>query len=260
MRSTAALPALPFLPLALAVLLGACDSAPGRTTAPGRLPIVTSVAATPADVVVEELPAADVTATTVRVRLAVAATARDPEGALDRVSYALYPLTPSALPLVAQRLRPTGGDAFAADTTLTLPRTGLGTYTLRVYALDAEGQLGEGQTRLVLRSRNRAPALGTVAASPNPYPGTGALVLTAEATDPDGTADLDRVEATFAGTTFRLFDDGATSGDATAGDGRYTATILFSERPAAGTYPIAFVAIDRQGARSATAQTSLVIQ
>ena len=171
-----------------------------------------------------------------------------------------YPLTNSALPLLAQRLTPAGGDRFTADTTLTLPRTAYGTYTLRVFALDAEGQLGEGQTRLTLRTRNRTPVLGTVAASPNPYPGTGALVLTADATDPDGAADLDRVDATFAGTSFRLFDDGATSGDAVAGDGRYTATILFADRPAAGTYPVAFVATDRQGARSATAQTSLVVQ
>ena len=97
MRSSAA---LLLLPLAVA----ACDDAPGRPATGGRLPVVASVAASPTDVVVEDLPASDVTASTVRVTLSVDVTARDPEGALARVSYALYPLTNSALPLLAQRL------------------------------------------------------------------------------------------------------------------------------------------------------------
>lgn len=250
--------ALFLLPLPL-VALG-CDDAPGRASAPSRLPVVSAVSVTPSDVVVEDLPASDVTASTVRVRIAVAATARDPEGALDYVAYAVFPLGGGASAIVSQRLRPIGGDRFGADTTLTLPRTGRGTYTLRVFALDTDGQLGEGQSRITLGTRNRAPVVESATASPNPYPGTGALLLTALASDPDGLADVERVDATFSGQSFRLFDDGRTSGDVTAGDGRFTGTILFADRPTAGSYPVSMVATDRAGERSAAVTTVLVVQ
>ena len=253
-----------FVPLAAAALataaLAGCDDAPGRAASTGRLPVVSSVSVTPADLVVEDLPASDVTPSTVRVRLSVAATARDAEGALTRVSYAVFPVGGGAVPVVAQTLRAAGGDRFTADTTLTLPRTGLGTYTVRLFAIDGDGLLGEGQARITLRSRNRAPVVASGVAAPNPYPGTGPLVLTAVASDPDGLTDVDRVDATFSGQSFRLFDDGRTSGDPIAGDGRFTGTILFADRPAAGSYPVSFVATDRAGVRSAAVTTALVVQ
>ena len=82
-----------FVPLAAAALataaLAGCDDAPGRAASTGRLPVVSSVSVTPADLVVEDLPASDVTPSTVRVRLSVAVPV--PTGVAFRVSVEARP-------------------------------------------------------------------------------------------------------------------------------------------------------------------------
>jgi hypothetical protein len=255
--------------LGLAAVLAACDAAPGREATGSRVPLVSALVVAPGEVVFEDLPAAQVSRDSVTIPLRVEATVRDPEGALREVVMAVRRLDGGLKPLVSRPMTSLGGDRYRADATLRLPvKTGRGTYSVVVYATDETDELGEAQGRLIYRTRGVAPVVVRGEASPNPFVNpTGTqgrtLTLTAVVTDADGLDDVQRVEAIAPnGTPFRMYDDGRTSGDPTAGDGRFTAAFLVTAAAPlpVGTLTFTLRATDRNNLRSADVPLSVTVQ
>ena len=237
----------PVAALALAgpLVLPACDQAPGFAPGAGRAPVVTDLVVTPGAVRLEDLLGSGPVPARVNVPITVAATVTDPEGALGAVTLVVEDVTGGVEPLLTAALTAQGGDRFGGTATLALDPARTGTYRVLVVARDDEGRAGEGQTRLTFTSDGRPPVLASATSEVR----TGGLVvLTAVVTDPDGLANVSRVEATAPdGTVFRLYDDGQSFGDPRAGDGRFTAAFRVQ---GSGTLRFTIRATDRGGLRS----------
>ncbi|HYE59168.1 MAG TPA: hypothetical protein VD948_11710 [Rhodothermales bacterium] len=249
--------------------LAACDAAPGREDVSSRVPIVSALSITPNDVLFENLPAAQVVRDSVTVPIRVEADVTDPEGALRDVVMAVRRLDGALAPLVSRPMTAVGNGRYRAEVTLRLPiNAGRGTYAVVVYATDETGELGEAQGRFAYNKRGNAPVVTQVSATPNPFTNpTGSaartLTLTAVVTDTEGLSDVLRVEAIAPDSTaFRLYDDGKTSGDPTAGDGRFTAAFLVTSANPLPTGPLTFRlrATDRNNLRSADVPLTVTVQ
>src|SRR5690606_2451282 len=108
---------------------------------------------------------------------------------------------------------------------------------------------------------------------PNPVRPPGAFVVSVEVADPDGLANVARVVLASAGAEFRLCDDGNTgacgfggtdrpspSGDATAGDGRFSRRFQLPEGSPPGDVGFTGQAFDRAGQASASVPLIVTIQ
>ena len=235
---------------ALPLLLAGCDSEPGLPAARGRAPLVSNLSVTPDTVLLERLAPGDIAGGFARVAVRVSATASDAEGPIADVTYVVQRVTGGLNPLLVGRMRAAGAGVYRADTTLALPVAEPGVYAVVVFARDAQGRMTEAQTRLTFTSRGRPPVIERGEASPNPFRAPGTLTLTAVVSDPDGLANVARVEAlTPDSTVFPMFDDGQSFGDPRANDGRFTASFGVPEA-APGTFRFRLRAYDRGGNRS----------
>ncbi len=252
-----------------ATLFAACDTAPEAGPTITRDPLVTGLVVAPGEVVYEDLPAAQVVRDSVTIPLHVEADVQDPENALQDVVMSVRTLSGALTPLVTRPMTLVSGTRYRADATLRLPvKAGRGTYTVAVYATDRSGALGEALGRLVYRTRGVAPVVVRGEASPSPFvnPGAGVartLTLTAVVTDADGLDDVLRVEAILPdGSAFRMYDDGKTSGDPTAGDGRFTAAFLVTSANPLPTGDLTFVlrATDKNNLRSTDVPLTVTVQ
>ena len=253
----------------LTAVIASCDAAPGREDVSSRVPLVSALAIVPGSVLFEDLPAAQISRDSVTVPLRVEADVTDPEGALRDVVMAVRRLDGTLTPLVSRPMTRVSGNRYRADATLRLPiNAGRGTYSVAVYATDATGELGEGQGRFQYNKRGTAPVVTQTIATPSPFvnPAAGqarTLTLTAVVTDADGLDDVLRVEAIAPDSTaFRLFDDGKTSGDPTAKDGRFTAAFLITTANPLPKGPLTFTlyATDRNNLRSIAVPLTVTVQ
>lgn len=236
--------------LAAALLLSACDTAPGSTDgARNAAPTVSSLALAPGAVFRDDLTVAN---GRVRIPIAASAAVTDPEGRLDSVLLIVENPATTATggarpPLVRVPMTASGG-RYAASATLDLAANALGGYRVLVVAKDKDGRLGEGLALLSYDVRGQAPVVTQAVASVSGQ----SVTVVATVTDADGLADITRVEAVPAnnptgGDTFVLFDNGQ-GADATAGDGRYSARF---DVQGSGTLRLLVRAYDRAGLKSA---------
>lgn len=236
------------LPGALVVLtlLGGCDSATDPQPLGGRPPEVSDFAFSPDSVFFDD---AIVSGDTAGIDLAVSVLASDPDGEIDRVQFSIDGQFEGT---IASGTLALGDDRrYAATAPLRLGRGQRGLYSVLVYAVDDDGLLSNQVRGLFeLAGMGLGPPVIDAIDAPMEFRPPGTLVLVAVVSDPDGLSDIARVEVDGSGGgTFQLFDDGQSSGDETADDGRYTATF---DVPTATPGPQTFVfrAFDRDGLAS----------
>jgi len=240
------------LPLGFAaalLTLSACDTAPGPASGLNDAPTVSGLSVSPTLVYRDDLT---VTNNRVRIPLTASATVSDPENRLDSVLLVVEnPATTStggALPPLVRLPMTASGGQYSAAASLNLAAAAYGGYRVLVVAKDKDGRLGEALALLSYDVRGQAP---TVSAATATVSGQSVTVV-ATVSDPDGLADVTRVEAVPAsdpngGNTFVLFDNGQ-GVDETANDGRYTARF---EVQGSGTLRLLVRAYDRAGLKSA---------
>ncbi|MGH7496464.1 MAG: choice-of-anchor X domain-containing protein [bacterium] len=228
-----------------------------------RLPSITAMA-------IPEIIRIDTSATQI-----IQATASDPDGVrtIRHVLMEIYPSV-SAQPVLVDTLRDNGlsGDGGAGDGVFGIlffgPRLGSQCqyFSFVLRPVDDTGGVGSAQVQTVqairaVTSNNTPPRVSELSApatiSRSAVPNTYVLSLKAE--DPD-TECNDAITRVFfnsflpsgnpaTGNPFAMRDDGQ-SGDATAGDGRYSLTIQITPQSATGAYRFEFQAQDRSGALS----------
>ena len=216
----------------------------------------------PLRVVFEELPDEWVVADTLaRVPVRLVVRVNDADGDVDRVLFAVRPPWDDDKPYRTGTLEPAVGNRYERDFTLDLPRGGVGGYEVLVYAVDSEQRLSN-QVRATLRFEvaQGSPPVITAIEAPTTFRPPGTLRLIAVVSDADGLSNIRNVFVrTPAGAELPMFDDGATSGDEIARDGRYTASFnVPSASPGPQTFK--FRAIDRSGLVSETVEWTITIE
>ncbi len=256
-------------------LLAACDSAPGPEALGLRPPTLSDFSFSPRSVVLEQWPAELIDGDNVLVPLELRVTVRDPDSAIDEVRFVVQSPLSSFEPVATGLLSTSGADAYAAAETITLPRGAVGTYTIVVFAVDADRKLsGEVRGTLTYVATGRPPvieAVETPETVTRPAPGAPPVVFqyVAVVSDPDGLDNVAKVEVEIENTgTLRLCDDGGMgacntgfpdSGDADAGDGRFTLTLQIDSNNEPATLTLRFKATDRTGLESAIVERTFTI-
>jgi len=213
----------------IAVWSSGCDSTPGVPGPFGAPPVISDFSFSPAYVDVATLPPEQRTDSMAIVPLSVEVTARDEDGDLAAVEFLVQSLVAGQPPLLAGVMSG-AGTSFSAEATIEVPLGAIANYSILVYAVDDRGQIsnrGRGLIRFTSSAVGGAPVIESVEVDPAVVrPGASGTTfrLIAEVSDPDGLANVLRVEGTAPnGSRFDLLDDGVSFGDETAGDGRYTA-------------------------------------
>lgn len=261
--------------LLLGLFGAACDTAPGPDPVDVQPPTVSDFRFTPDLVNFEQLPPEQQVGERARIPLSLSVRAADPDGRVAEVRYVVQYAQDPLRPVQEGVLALTGPAQYGTAATLELPRSNVGAYTVLVYAVDDEGRLSN-QVRGLLRfyASGQPPVVEAVelpARIERPAPGEPDKLLRIVATvrDPDGLANVLRVEMRpNGGAPILLCDDGgqgacggfSSSGDETAGDGRYTITVRLAASNQPGTNVFDFQAFDRSGLASAVVSRSIIVE
>lgn len=247
--------------LAACAALAACDSsAPGLPPADAR-PAITAFALSPGT------DSLETDARTASIPLALALTLAG-EGPIRVRATVRYAGTDSLVAEVRQTLPP--GNAVL-DVPLVLPRGAIGDYAVRVTTEGPDRRVGDGAEG-VFRFRAsslgppvvegiQAPASVRRPTNPNAF---AALPIVVTVSDPDGRENIAVVllEQPGVGVIGQLSDRGRSdgSGDATAGDGRYSGTLQIPASFPPGSYTLEAVAVDRAGLFSARVPFTFTVE
>jgi hypothetical protein len=198
------------------------------------------------------------------------------------------PAAPGSLgSVVAEALPPSGEDAIAVSSLhqvaiaggvrsfggqlqFTVSRSDVGSYRVRVSAMDQLGVEGNSVYRTLSITRINAPPTLSNLVAPDtvslPQTGTVSIPMSVDVSDSNGLSDVREVffrsldSSNPTGKVF-LFDDGAAShGDLAAGDGTYSVIIVLSSTNDRKTYRFAFQASDASGDTSATLLHRLTVK
>jgi hypothetical protein len=255
--------------------LAGCDTAPLATEGQMRPPRVSELAFSPGLIEIDGLPPSAREGESVRVSISVSAAASDPDGDLDAVSFVIQAPVASSEPVAAGVLSASGGGRYATEAEVLFPAALTGEYVLIVYAADDQGLLGnEVRGVIELTASGNPPVIDSVDMPDRvqrPAAGQPAvpIAMVAAVSDPDGLANVARVEVRVnGGSPLLLCDDGGqgacnagfASGDVTAGDGLFTLTIQVDSSNSPGQSTLEFVAVDRSGLSSDPVTRVLTIE
>ncbi len=253
--------------LIIAVLVGVgCDTVPGTRDLSDAPPRVSTLEFSPRIIDLATVNPADIDDGNLPVTLSISVDVDGgATGDISAVNYVVRPPLRSSIPIASGTLEATSGNTFSASATLTLPVGQPGNYTVVVYAADGLGQLSNQAVGNLLLDASNAPGsppvIESVESSPEPITPPAVLIIVANVTDPDGVANLLRVEIkTPNGQTFNMYDDGETLGDQVAGDGRFTAAFDVPVGVPAGVQVFELQAFDRNGNESAVVEKPVTIQ
>lgn len=211
----------------LALSMAGCDSAPGTGDDASAAPIVSDLAYDPEMVLLSQLPPSDVMEDSVRFAVTVEVRAHDADGEIREVAYAVQPPSNALRPVSSGTLERINDDRYGATFPVSVPRGGVGKYSVVVFAVDNVGRVSNTLRALIdYQAEGRPPVIREVIADPDTIrvDRDSVLTLTAVVDDPDGLANISSVRGTAPnGEAFNLHDDGESRGDPVAGDGRYTA-------------------------------------
>ena len=260
-------------------LLSACDTTPGPEALEERPPVLQDFSFSPQRLVYALLPEYQIVGDSVAVPLKISVVAHGPDAPIERVRFVVQsPESPSD-PILQGSLDPAGGGVFEAATTFNISALEVRTYTVLVYAVDQAERLS-GEARGLLEyvrafTPGSPPVLEDVIAPDTlrrPAAGqpNASLLMVAQANDPDGRTDVEKVEfwnISAPASRFLMCDDGGAracggspnSGDALAGDGKFTLRVLISSTNALGVNTLVFQATDRAGLMSETQTRDIVI-
>ncbi len=248
--------------------MAGCDSAPGTEDVFQQPPVVSNLVVTPD--VVAATPGVES-----QVEVLVSFSATDANDDLEQVFVTVQASASGGAPLGQEILPATSGQQ-QATVLVTLPAGTAGSFPVVVTASDARGAIGNKLVgRLDVTGSNAPPeivAIDMPDAVQRPAAGQPpvSIPIVATVSDPDGLANIARVEVIVnGGVTLLLCDDGdrgtcnagfGSSGDETRGDGRFTLTIALAAENAAGPNSFEFKAVDRTGLESVSITRILEVQ
>ena len=246
-------------------LLAGCDEAPGPPALVSAPPAVSDLQLTPSTFEYT----GDADTVQVPLQLSVAVDAGD---GVSSVRYVVRRQFESGV-LAEGELAPADG-RYAGTTSFAVARGAVGLYIVTVTAFGAGGVGNEATALLHYAAEDRGPPVVTGASvNPNPVVAPSDFTVSAQVSDPDGLANVARVVLSSGGAEFALCDDGnegscglggtdlpSPSGDAAAGDGRFSRK--FSVPAGSGTGDIGFTvqAFDRAGQASEPVQLIVTLQ
>jgi hypothetical protein len=251
--------------LACAAVLAACDDAPGPPALFTAPPAILDLDVAPLDFNYAG------TDPTVTIPLTLSAAVDEGDGDVT-VRFVVRRQFESG-PLAEGTLTPEG-DRYTGAASFDVERGEVGLYVVTVVATGAGG-IGNEATALVRYTAADLgpPAVVAASASPNPVAPGNAFTITAEVADPDGLANVARVEVSNGGAEFQLCDDGnagvcgfggtdfpSPSGDAEAGDGRFSRRFGLPAEQPPGPFDFTVRAYDLAGQASAPFPLTVVVQ
>lgn len=244
------------------LVLSACDSGPGTTSAEAEPPVVSDFSFDPQEIGTG-LGDDEIVTFPLTMRVAV-----DPRGTeLDKVVFLVRAPSVGADPVAEGQLDPVDGSFFENTVEISIARGEIGLYTVIVYAVGTSGLLSNDvRGSLRVFGEGEPPVIENISAPDSlqrPAPGEDntMLPLVVTVSDPDGLANVSRVQFWNAGSPsvrFDMFDDGE-DGDVTAGDGQYTRIVEIASSNEPGTTTIRFQATDRAGLASDIHEHDVVV-
>lgn len=254
----------------LLLLLVGCDAAPGPRDLDARPPLLTDFSYTPAYVLTDQLPPEQRDGERLRLPVTFRVSVDDVDGDVDRLAYLIRSPIAGREPVLEGSMHVLDGRAYDVETELVIPAAEVGRYTLLVYAYDEEGLLSnEMRGSIDIRASGGPPEILSVEAPdtlarPAASEPAKTLKIVAVVTDPDGLANISRVEfwnVNNPAAKIRLYDDGeAGNGDEVAGDGHYTRTIQITSANQPGTNTFAFQALDLTGLASEIVEKQITVE
>jgi len=250
------------------LLVSSCDTAPGARDLQESAPVLSELSISPGSINLDNVPPQDITDEVAHLTITVEVSVSDEDD--DAESLFVFVLPPDATsPTAGERtIDIPGNGRINVDIDLAIPVGETGIYTVKVFASDALGQLGNQTTgSLEVTASSDPPVIESIdipAVIVRPGPGENPIQVPIIVTvsDPDGLANILRVEMLVNGAgPLLLCDDGSAgtcnanfppSGDVTADDGKFTITIQLDSTNLPGQNTFEFKAIDRSGLESAT--------
>lgn len=267
-----------FVYTASVVIIGVmgCDTAPGPRDIDQSAPVVSDLEFSPLSVNLDNLAPGSIVDGIANFSLEIEITITDADADLELLY--LFVLPPdSQSPTAAESIVPISSNGTVSTTmNVSIPTAETGTYTVKVYASDLEGQLGNLATGSLQVDASSSPPVITdidmpvVVTRPNEGEPPLLIPIVARVTDPEGLANILRVELFVNGSgPIRLCDDGSAgecnadfppSGDVLAEDGLFTVTIQLDAANAPGDNEFIFTAFDRSGLASESVTRILLVQ
>ncbi|MEQ9103908.1 MAG: hypothetical protein RIE53_04360 [Rhodothermales bacterium] len=256
----------------LFVFMAGCDTAPGPVDVSERPPVVSEFAVEPGVLIPDGTAGAGAA---IEADVQVSWSVSDPDGDVDRVFVLIQSPNPGGAPVGSAEVSGVSG-RMQTTVRVSIPAGAVGMYPVTVVASDRRGTMSNRLIgRLDVEGSGSPPVILDVvapervvrpAAGEPPVP----ITLVAHVSDPDGAANIARVQVVANGTaTLLLCDDGGqgtcnggfgSSGDETAGDARYTLTIQLTSGNAPGTNVFVFQARDRSGLDSGTVERTIIVE
>lgn len=260
--------------LIVVLTVAGCDSAPGPDPMDASAPRIANIQVSPDVLALDQIGGEG---DTVTAPITVSADVSDDDDDLATFFVVVRSALAGQLPLAQTELPIAGSGRMQAVLDLTVSRAESGRFTVSVFASDVQGNLSNVAYHVIDVSATSEPPsiVQVIMADRVTRPAAGEpplnISLVVEAFDPDGLDNIAFVQVIVnGGTTLRLCDDGgqaicnagfgASSGDATAGDGLFTLTIQLDSNNAAGTNTFEFSVVDRSGLRSATEVRTIVVE
>jgi len=251
----------------LALLWVGCDVEPGIEDPTGRPPAVSNLSFTPNELDIRSLDPSEVANGAVEIQVDVSVQVVDSDSELDRVVFVLRSPVQGQDAIAFQFLDPSTANQYVGSFLITFDTGLIGDYLVEVYAVDASNLLSNRALgTLSILNDGQPPVIDEIIAPDTiqrPATGTQQEQLIAVVSDPDGLSNIANVlfwNVNNPNDTFSLFDDGDQGGDETAGDGRYTVTIVISSTNATGTNTFAFQATDRSGLKSEIISKDITVE
>lgn len=246
-------------------LMAGCDEAPGPPALVAEPPAVSDLQLTPSTF--EYTGTED----SVRVPIQLSVAVDEGDGGVT-VQYVVRRQFESGA-LAEGALAPVDG-RYAGEASFVVARGAVGLYVVTVVASGAGGVGNEATALLRYTAEDLGPpTVASASVDPNPVTVPGAFTVSAQVADPDGLANVARVVLASGGAEFALCDDGGAgtcgfggtdlpspSGDAAAGDGRFSRR--FSVPAGSGTGDVGFTvqAFDRAGQASEAVPLIVTLQ
>lgn len=258
--------------LFLSAALFGCDSAPGPSLEDSRPPTLSNLEFSPQIVALSDVPDDQIVGDTAYVTVTLSVLAEDLDETVEQVSFIVQPPRRVGKPLAEGNLQKASGGRFQATVKLPIPKAEIGKYTILLYPVDDRGVRGNDvRGMLEFVEVGRPPLILSVDAPatvvrPGPGDPPRPVRIVVEVSDPDGLASVSRVvmwNVNNPAAQIALLDDGgvnSNSGDETAGDGRFTVTLIIESHNNPGINTFAFQAFDRAGLESQVIEQQIVVE
>ncbi len=154
-----------------------------------------------------------------------------------------------------------GDSTYSAHLTVQLPRSEIGVYNVEFFA---ESRTGLRSTvhllPLTIVRLNQPPILSNLQAPDTVRTSTeNSFLITVDALDPDGLADIRSVVRRTPSNLVLQLNDSGVNGDVSAADGVFSETVSLTPPPPAGSYTFTFQAFDRSNAESNILSHTIIV-